>query len=65
MRTCDRCKDPKKLVKTLLSDRKDGTEYDLCVDCSSEFLSFLNPQEKPVAELEIKVPPASQGRKKP
>lgn len=63
MRTCDRCKDPTKLVKTLLADRKDGTEYDFCVECSNAFLTFLNPREKPQTDLEIKAP-APKDRKK-
>lgn len=64
MRTCDRCKDPLKTVKTLLVDKRDGTEYDFCVDCNGDFLSFLNPKEKPATELEIKAPVASKDRKK-
>jgi hypothetical protein len=65
MRTCDRCKDSTKQIKTLLLDRKDGSEFDLCVDCSNAFLTFLNPSVKPALELEIKAPQTSQGRKKP
>jgi hypothetical protein len=65
MRVCDRCKKTENLIKTLLLDRKDGSEYDLCVECSNAFLTFLNPREKSAPELEIKAPQASPGRKKP
>ena len=64
MRTCDRCKDPKKQVRMLLTDRKDATEYDFCVDCANAFLTFLNPQEKPVEALAIKSPQTPKDRKK-
>lgn len=48
MRICDRCRDPKKMIATRLSDVRTGTEYDLCPECSEAFNSlFSNIEDKP------------------
>lgn len=44
MRICDRCK--KENTRTVLLNRIDGSEYDLCKKCTEDFSEFLTPQKE-------------------
>lgn len=50
MRICDKCKTG--TTRTVLLNKRDGSEYDLCQPCSEAFNEFINPStpSEPVAE---------------
>lgn len=39
MRICDRC--GAQAIKTVLLDKREGTEYDLCASCKEAFDAFI------------------------
>lgn len=59
MRICDRCKTG--TTRTVLLDKRSGSEYDLCQPYTEDFNEFLSPS---IPKEPMKEKPVGRGRPK-